>query len=119
MKRELIAPAGALKVGTRVKVRITLQADRDYDFVQVIDRRAACLEPASQLSGYANGYYYAPRDNSTAYFFDHLAKGTRVLETEYYVDRAGSYQTGTCEAQCAYSPAFAGRAAATSIRVNP
>lgn len=119
VKRELIAPAGALKVGTRVKVRITLQADRDYDFVQVIDRRAACLEPANQLSGYANGYYYAPRDNSTAYFFDHLAKGTRVLETEYYVDRAGSYQTGTCEAQCAYSPAFAGRAAATSIRVNP
>ncbi len=119
VKRELIAPDGPLKVGTRVKVRITLQADRDYDFVQVIDRRAACLEPANQLSGYSRGYYYAPRDNSTAYFFEHLAKGSHVLETEYYVDRAGNYQTGTCEAQCAYSPAFTGRAAATSIRVNP
>ena len=118
VKREVIAPAGTLTVGARVKVRITLRADRDYDFVQVIDRRAACLEPVRQLSGYSQGYYYAPRDNSTAYFFDHLAKGTHVLETEYYVDRAGSYQTGTCEAQCAYSPAFAGRAAATSIRVN-
>ena len=27
----------------------------------------------------------------------------------YYIDRAGSYRTGLCTAQCAYSPEFAGR----------
>lgn len=39
-------------VGSKVKVRITITADRDYDFVEVIDKRAACLEPVSQLSSY-------------------------------------------------------------------
>lgn len=108
----------SLKVGDKVKVVITITADRDYDFVQVTDKRAACLEPATQLSGYRYGYYCAPKDNVTNYYFDRMAKGKHVIETEYYVDRAGRYSTGTCMAQCAYAPEYIGRTKAKQLNVD-
>lgn len=107
----------SLRVGDKVTVRITIVADRDYDFVQVVDKRAACLEPASQLSGYRWGYYCSPKDNSTNYYFDRLSKGKHVIETEYYVDRPGTYNTGTCVAQCAYSPEYSARGTAMTLQV--
>ncbi len=110
--------AGGLRVGDRITVRIVIVADRDYDFVQVADKRAACLEPISQLSGYTRGYYCAPKDNATDYFFDCLSKGKHVIETEYYVDRPGLYHTGTCTAQCAYSPEYTGRAASLTLNIS-
>lgn len=107
-----------LNVGDKVKVRITITADRDYDFVQLTDKRAACLEPVEQLSGYHWGYYIAPKDYTTNYYFDRMAKGTYVVEAEYYVDRAGEYTTGTCTVQCAYSPEFSARSKALTIKVK-
>ena len=105
-------------VGDRVKVRLTIMADRDYDFVQVIDKRAACLEPVHQLSGYHHGGYVTPRDNTTNYYYDLLSKGTHVIETEYYVDRAGTYETGTCVVECAYAPEFRGITSSATIKVE-
>lgn len=116
---EVIDPATTvLHVGEKVVARITVKADRDYDFVQVIDKRAACLEPVGQLSGYHWGYYCAPKDFSTSYYFNMMAKGTHKVETTYYVDRTGTYQTGSCTAQCAYSPEYSGRAKAVTITVE-
>lgn len=113
-------PNPTLRVGDKITVRITITADRDYDFVQVQDKRAACLEPASQLSDYqrGGGYYRAPHDNATNYYFDRLAKGKHVVETTYYVDRPGDYTSGTCTVQCAYAPEFSGREAAKTIKVK-
>lgn len=111
-------PATALKVGDRVTVRITIQADRDYDYVQVKDKRAACMEPVRQLSGYRSGYYCAPKDNATNYYFDRMSKGKHIIETEYYIDRAGRYETGTCTAQCAYAPEYSARAASVSVEIK-
>lgn len=110
--------AASPRVGDKVKVVITVTADRDYDFVQVTDKRAACLEPVAQLSGYRYGYYCVPKDNTTNYYFDHMAKGRHVIETEYYVERAGEYATGTCTAQCAYAPEYMGRAKADKFDID-
>lgn len=118
VKREILSAAANLKVGDRIKVRITIEADRDYDFVQVVDKRAACMEPVNQLSGYHWGYYTTPKDCATNYYFDLLAKGKHVIETEYYIDRAGTYETGTCTASCAYSPEFRGVAKSQTIIVK-
>ncbi|MBR6121081.1 MAG: alpha-2-macroglobulin [Prevotella sp.] len=117
VKREILSDE-PLKVGDRVKVRLTIEADRDYDFVQVVDKRAACMEPVSQLSGYHWGYYCAPKDNATNYFFHLLPKGKRIIETEYYIDRAGCYETGTCTVQCAYAPEFRGTTRSQTINVK-
>mgnify|MGYP000871833951 CR=1 FL=1 len=105
-------------MGSKVKVRITITADRDYDFVQVVDKRAACLEPVSQLSGYHWGYYIAPKDYTTNYYFDQMAKGKHVVETEYYIDRQGTFSTGTCTVQCAYSPEYSARTTAQTLNVK-
>ena len=117
-KKRLKHPKEVLSVGDKVKVKITIKADRDYDFVQVVDKRAACLEPVVQTSGYRWGYYIAPKDNATNYYFDRLSKGSHVIETEYYIDRDGSYNTGICTVQCAYSPEYNGREGARMITVE-
>lgn len=108
IKREVIG-ANGLKVGDKIKIRLTINAVRDFDFIQIQDKRAACLEPVNQISGYRGGYYAAPKDNVTNYFFDHLHKGRHVIETEYYINRKGDYISGIATIQCAYSPEFSGR----------
>ncbi|MGN0221489.1 MAG: alpha-2-macroglobulin family protein [Prevotella sp.] len=107
VKREVVAGSN-LKAGDRVVVRITVQSNRDLDFVSIEDHRAACLEPVIQLSGYRAGCYVSVNDRVTTYRIDHLRKGTRVIETEYYVERGGKYDTGTCTATCTYAPAYRG-----------
>lgn len=116
--RQLLAD-GPLKVGSRVRVRIVVESERDLDFVQFIDRRAACMEPVGQLSGYRNGYYCSPKDCSTNYYFDRLSKGRHVVETEYFIDRAGRYETGLCTVQCAYAPEYRATAPSQTINVEP
>ena len=108
------------KVGEKVKVTLIITADRDYDFVEIEDKRAACLEPVNQQSGYqwGMGCYVSPRDNTTNFYFDRLSKGKHVVEMEYYVDRNGEYQAGSCSARCTYSPEFCGRDIAYKLSVN-
>ena len=124
VKRELLTANGqkltALKVGDRIKVRLTIQSERDLDFVQLQDKRAACMEPVKQLSGYdwRMGCYVTPRDNVTNYYFDRLPKGKHVVETEYYIDRAGIYETGTCTVQCAYASEYRGTTHSQTLKVN-
>ena len=118
VERSVEGDGKALKTGDKVKITITITAERDYDFVQVTDQRAACLEPVNQLSGYSRGCYIAPQDNCTNYFFDRMAKGKHIIETEYYVVRPGIYSSGSCKVQCAYSPAFAGRAKPTILNID-
>ena len=118
VKREVVSEGDVLKMGDKIKVRITIRADRDYDFVQVVDKRASCLEPVSQLSEYHWGYYSQKKDCSTLYFIQHMNKGVHVLETEYYVDREGEYGMGTCTVQCAYAPEFTARTKGGFIRAS-
>ena len=123
--RRVIVPAESqgkaqAKVGEKVKVTLIITADRDYDFVEIEDKRAACLEPVNQKSGYqwGMGCYVSPKDNTTNFYFDRLSKGKHVVEMEYYVDRNGEYQAGSCSARCAYSPEFCGRDAAYKLSVH-
>ncbi len=125
--RRVIVPAESegkgkaqAKVGEKVKVTLLITADRDYDFVQITDKRAACLEPVNPKSGYqwGIGCYVSPRDYETNFYFDRLSKGMHIVEMEYYVDRKGDYQSGTCTAECTYSPEFGGRTEAYELKVN-
>ena len=125
--RRVIVPAESqgrgkaqAKVGEKVKVTLIITADRDYDFVKIVDKRAACLEPVNQLSGYQWGMecYVSPKDNTTNFYFDRLSKGKHFVEMEYYIDRKGDYQSGSCTAECTYSPEFGGRTEAYKMTVN-
>lgn len=125
--RRVIVPAESegkgkaqVKVGEKVKVTLIITADRDYDFVKIADKRAACLEPVNQLSGYqwGMGCYVSPGDNTTNFYFDRLPKGKHIVEMEYYVDRKGDYQSGSCTAKCTYSPEFGGLTEAYEMKIS-
>jgi hypothetical protein len=110
------------KVGDRITTRYVITADRDYEYVNLRAPRAACAEPAEQLSGYRYqgglGYYRAVRDAHTDYFFDYLPKGTYVLEESAYIDRAGRYTSGLTTIRCLYAPEYAGHTPAVELTVE-
>lgn len=108
----------SLKVGDKIRVRLTITASRDFDFVQIIDKRAACLAAINQLSSYYGMCYVTPNNNSTNYYFNKLTKGKHIVETDYYIDRKGSYNTGICTIQSAYSPEYCGNSPIIKFDIN-
>lgn len=114
--------SGNLKVGDKVRVTITLTCDRDLDYVAVVDNRAACLEPADQLSSYTSSdgvwYYREVRDSKTTLFVPYLSKGTHILSYDCYVDRAGEYSLGIVSAQSQYAPLITASSAGEIICVK-
>lgn len=119
---EALNETTALKVGDKITVRLTVKADRDMDFVQVKDDRAACMEPLQVISGYrwgnALGYYQATKDASTQFFIDRMRKGTYVIEYQVYVNRIGEYQAGIASIQSAYAPEFGGHTSGYKVMVE-
>ena len=111
-----------LKVGDRITVRLTVKADRDMDFVQIKDDRAACMEPLQAVSGFrwgnGLGYYQATKDASTQFFIDQMRKGTYVIEYQVYVNRTGEYQAGIATVQSAYAPEFGGHTRGYRVMVE-
>lgn len=112
----------ALQVGDELTVRLTVKADRDMDFIQIKDTRAACMEPKEALSGYRSsesvGYYQVMRDASSEFFIDKLKKGTVRIEYKVYVDRPGVYRTGITTVQSAYAPEFGGHTKSETLTVK-
>ena len=111
-----------LKVGDKITVRLTVKADRDMDFVQIKDDRAACMEPLQTVSGFrwgnGLGYYQATKDASTQFFIDQMRKGTYVIEYQVYVNRTGEYQAGIATVQSAYAPEFGGHTGGYRVMVE-
>lgn len=119
---EALNESAPLKVGDKITVRLTVKADRDMDFVQIKDDRAACMEPLQAVSGFrwsnGLGYYQATKDSSTQFFIDQMRKGTYVIEYQVYVNRTGEYQTGIATVQSAYAPEFGGHTGGYRVMVE-
>ena len=101
-----------LQVGDKLDIRLTVTADRDMDFVQVTDERAACMEPVDALSGYGRGrylgYYQQTGDTSTSFYLNRLPKGTYTLGYAVYITSPGRYVQGVPTAHSVYAPEFGG-----------
>lgn len=119
---EALNESAPLKVGDKITVRLTVKADRDMDFVQIKDDRAACMEPLQAVSGFrwgnGLGYYQATKDASTQFFIDQMRKGTYVIEYQVYVNRTGEYQAGIATVQSAYAPEFGGHTGGYRVMVE-
>lgn len=119
---EALNESAPLKVGDKITVRLTVKADRDMDFVQIKDDRAACMEPLQAVSGFrwsnGLGYYQATKDASTQFFIDQMRKGTYVIEYQVYVNRTGEYQTGIATVQSAYALEFGGHTGGYRVMVE-
>ena len=118
----LIEEGTVLNIGDKITVRLTVKADRDMDFVQIKDERAACMEPLAALSGYRLstnlGYYQATKDASTSFFVNQMRKGMYVIEYQVYVTRSGEYRSGIATIQSAYAPEFGGHTGGYKVVVK-
>ena len=47
-----------------------------------------------------------------------MPKGKHIIETEYNIDRPGTYETGTCTVQCAYAPEFRATTKSQTLKIE-
>lgn len=108
-----------LKVGDRVKVQLTIHANRDLEYVAITDDRAACLEPVEQMPKpiWSDGvcFYRENGDASTSMFVTRMPRGTYQLGYELWVNNAGSFASGLATLQSQYAPQISAHSAGTVI----
>lgn len=108
-----------LKAGDKVRISLIVDCGRDMDFVAITDERAACLEPADQLSGYTaiDGLwcYRETRNSSTNLFFDFLPRGRHIISYECRIMEEGEFSSGIATIQCLYSPLLTAHSAGEII----
>ncbi len=115
-------PSRGFKVGDRVKVTLTIVADKDMSYVVVNDKRAAGLEPKEQLPEpvYSDGmcFYRENRDSQTNLFIDFLPKGTYMLEYELFATQAGVFSSGVAQVQSQYNPLNVAHSAGAEVTIE-
>lgn len=118
----LVPVKGELKLGEKVKVRITIRVDRDMEYVHLKDGRPAGLEPIDVHSGYqwgtVMGYYQSTRDLATHFFISWLPKGTHVLEYSLFATQVGDFSAGIANIQCMYAPEFTAHSAGSRVEIR-
>ncbi|MCB0668988.1 MAG: hypothetical protein KDC80_24355 [Saprospiraceae bacterium] len=111
-----------LQPGDVLVVRIAVETDRDMDFVQVKDLRAAGLEPVEVLSNYewngGLGFYRANTDVSTSFFIDQLSRGKYVFSYKLRVSQRGDFSGGYASLQSLYAPEFASHSEGSRLEVR-
>ena len=109
-------------VGDRLRVRLHVQCDRNMEYVELKEFRAACLEPVSTTSGWAwtNGlsYYVAINNSHNAVYIDRLEKGKYIIDADYYVTNPGSFTLAPSVLQCLYAPEFRATSPGQRIEVK-
>ncbi len=110
-----------LEVGDEVLVHLEFYTDRDVQFMTLNDPRPACFEPAQQLPSYTSTsdvwYYSVPSDAANTFYFDHLTRGTHVVQYRVGVDREGSYQAAVATLQSYYAPQFTAHTDGAKVQV--
>ena len=119
---EEVKPGTVLHVGDRIRIKFELDTDRNLEYLQLADMRAATFEPVSTRGGYTYnwrddiGYYAAPGNTRNVFYIDRLSKGSYSIEYEVKVQKPGRFTVGNAVMQCLYAPAF--RATTTSAVIT-
>lgn len=111
-----LAEGQELRVGDRLRTRLTIHLEQSLDFVQVIDPRPGFTEPIIQKPGYewgeGTGYYVEPKDTETNFYIDHLNRGTYLLSYDQYVARAGRFAGTVARIVSCYAPDYSAHTSA-------
>ena len=111
-----LAEGQELRVGDRIRTRLTIRLEQSLDFVQVIDPRPGFTEPIIQKPGYewgeGTGYYVEPKDTETNFYIDHLNRGTYLLSYDQYVARAGRFAGTVARIVSCYAPDYSAHTSA-------
>lgn len=114
-----------LSVGDLVRVVISIQPERNMEYVQVKAMRPSCAEPVNTHAGIRacqNGsaytpVYAAPGNTQDNFYIYRLNRGeTLSIQYDLNIEKAGTFQTGSTTVECMYAPEF--RAHTQSRRIN-
>ena len=111
----------SIKAGESVEVQLILRVDRDLEFVQLKDLRAAGLEPIDVISGYKYGelgYYQSTKDIGTYFYMDYLPKGTHIISYRLRTNNPGVYSGGMASLICLYAPEFSSHSEGTLLKIE-
>jgi len=116
-----LADGESLKVGDEVRVKITITARAQFEYVYLKDPRPAGFEAENLQSGWRwDGvpYYLEPRDALTNFFFSFLPQGTAEISYSMRPAKSGSFKAGATVLQSLYSPEFSAYGEPRSIVVE-
>ena len=110
-----------LKVGDKVTVRMTLNTDRNMEFIHIKDMRAAGFEPLNVISGYewknSLGYYQSTKDASTNFYIENMRKGKYIFEYDYVCNASGTFSNGITTLQNYYAPQMNAHTKGTKVTI--
>ncbi len=113
---------GDFKVGSKVTVKLTVEAAQPIDFVVVKQPRCAALEPVNQLPStlwlYGLSAYREPCPTVTNWFFNRLAKGVTEISESFYVTAEGSFLLAPAEVQSQQAPEFQAHSSGMKFTVS-
>ena len=113
---------GNIKIGDKLRIRLTLFVEREMEFLHLKDMRAAGTEPKDAISGYkwsgGLGYYQTTRDASMNFFIDHINKGTYTIEYDLLTNLKGIYSNGITTFQSMYAPEFNSHSEGMEVRIK-
>ncbi|MDQ6471980.1 alpha-2-macroglobulin family protein [Flavobacterium sp. LHD-80] len=117
-----ITAQNTLQIGDLVTVRLIITSKEDTEYVHLKDMRASCFEPVDVLSEYKYkdrlGFYMSTKDAATHFFFDHINKGTYVLEYDIRVNNGGEFSNGITTIQSMYAPEFSSHTKGIRVKVQ-
>lgn len=117
-----ITSSTPLKVGDKVTVRMILNTDRNMEFIQLKDMRAAGFEPLNVISGYewknGLGYYQSTKDASTNFYIEFMPKGKYVFEYDYICNASGTFSNGITTLQNYYAPQMNAHTMGTRVTIS-
>ena len=113
-----------LHVGDQLRIRFDVETDRNLEYLQLADMRAATVEPVNTRAGYSYnfrddiGYYTAPGNSRNVFYIDRLSKGSYVIEYDVHVQKPGRFTVGNAVMQCLYAPAFRATTGSATLTVE-
>ena len=111
-----------VRLGERITVKIVVTSDRDLEYVQLKDPRAAAFEPVNihEREGWQNGVRWveSPRDASVCFFFSRLPQGTVVLEYDVFATQSGDFSNGATTVECMYAPEYRAQGSGVRLKVR-
>jgi hypothetical protein len=106
----LVTDENPVRLGERITVKIVITSDRDLEYVQVKDPRAAAFEPVNihEREGNQGGVWWveSPRDAANCFFFSRFPQGTIVLEYDVFATQCGDFSAGATSVECMYAPEY-------------
>ena len=116
-----ISENSPLKVGDKVTVRMTLNTDRNMEFIHIKDMRATGFEPLNVISGYewknSLGYYQSTKDASTNFYIENMRKGKYIFEYDYVCNASGTFSNGITTLQNYYAPQMNAHTKGTKVTI--